>query len=154
MLAELKKFGPLFVVNKKGNVTAVCVWTTFSNYLETWRNRVSENPDVEWGTPIFHVRPTFTFSDDSPFCTGSREAMMDIALDLIYDLLGGRYDRATIKKGIELGDTIIIKDDRLYVPFTGDKWQSEWRGYMNTTVGQAQVTFWQVAQKALRADPK
>jgi len=138
MAAELKKFGPLFVVNKRGDVTAVCTERAFSNLLGDWKIKVIQNPEARWGKPIFSVHPIFTFtSGDVPFCTGSRENAENIMVNLIYDLLGGKYDRSTIRKAKNLAETIVRSDNRLLVPFVGDKWQSEWDIYRQTDMNMA-----------------
>ena len=150
MLTELKKFGPLFVINKMGGVTAVCARRAFNSALTDWRRKVTKNPETEWGKPVFRVQPTFTFtSDDVPFCTGNRENVESIAVDLIYFLLDRKYDKLTIRKAKNLGEIIVKEDSRLYVPFVGDMWQPEWQAYRYSTVVEACNVFYREVHEAV-----
>jgi len=141
LTAELKWFGSQLVICTRNNVMAVCTLRAFNSALEAWKKKISENPQTEWGAPIIHVEPTFTFSEeDMPMCTGNRKDLAGIVVDLIYDLLKGKYSKSFIQKGLEdLGKIVSRRDNRLFVPFAGDKWLPEWETHRYTDVQLARL---------------
>lgn len=142
MVAKLESFGPQWVICTRGDVKAVCTLRAFINSLADWKKKISEDPKTTWGPGIIRVEPVFTFTSegDEPVYTGSLKQLTDIAVDLIYDLLGGKYNKPLIRKEIEfLGKVIAKRDNRLYVPFVGDKWLPEWEAHRHTNVRLARL---------------
>jgi hypothetical protein len=141
MIAELRQFGPLWVANSSKTVAAVCTYTAFKHALDEWNKKISKGPGVFWGTPILHIEQTLTFTtEDMPVCTGSKQDVETIFIDLIYDLLGRKYDKSLIhKEGSNLEKIIVKRDNRLFIPFVGSKWNPEWEPYRHTDVDLARL---------------
>lgn len=141
IMTELTWFGPLWVVNSSKTVTAVCAYASFKHALDERSEKISKDPDGFWDTPILQVPQIFTFTEESvPFCTGSKVDIESIAVDLIFDLLDRKYDWSFIRKNAnDLGKFIFRRDNRLFVPFAGSKWNPDWEQYRHTDVRLARL---------------
>ena len=138
IMAELKQFGPLWIMHEIDGMCAVCTYSDFKRILADWSKKVSTGSEA-WSKQILHVPVTFTCcKEEMKVCTGTDHDILGICTDLIYDLLGRKYGKLLIRKHIrDLIKPVVKEDNRLYVPFIGNKWNPEWESYCYTTVDAA-----------------
>lgn len=144
MIDKARKIGPVFVINEKNNVMAVCTIHDFEKEEDLYAKKVEDGIISATEKMIITVPQTFTFSisevDRRPIHVGTKTAlavMLATILDEHVDLINWKFDEENDLESFgKILKILFRRDLRLYIPFSGN-YELIWKIYSRVSFEEA-----------------